>query len=110
MTREEAVNYIEDIKNGLHETGKDFPYRDEVIPVAKEALDIAIKALEQEPRWIPVSEMLPDFNDVVLASTDSNYDESKVIIIVYNADEFWFNGRIKAWMPLPKPYRAESEE
>lgn len=49
MTIDEAVTYIEDIKNGLHETGKDFPYRDEVIPVAKEALDIAIKALEQEP-------------------------------------------------------------
>ena len=49
MTREEAIAYIKAIKNGLHETGKDFPYRDEIIPVAKEALDMAIKSLEQEP-------------------------------------------------------------
>lgn len=41
--------FKEKIRDGLHETGKDFPYRDEVIPVAKEALNIAIKALEQQP-------------------------------------------------------------
>lgn len=49
MTREEAIKLIKALKNGLHETGKDFPYRDEIIPVAKQALDTAIKALEQEP-------------------------------------------------------------
>lgn len=49
MTEKEAIAYIKAIKNGLHETGKDFPYRDEIIPVAKDALEMAIKALEQEP-------------------------------------------------------------
>ena len=49
MTKEEAIKMIKAIKNGLHETGKDFPYRDEIIPIAKEALDMAITELEQEP-------------------------------------------------------------
>lgn len=61
------------------------------------------------PMWIPVSERLPDFNDIVLASTDSDYDELRVILTVYSGEEFWFNGKIKAWMPLPEPYMAESE-
>lgn len=82
--------------------------------VLNKELQDRIKALPHvtptHKEWIPVSERMPNFNDIVLANTDSNYDESKVIIIVYNADEFWFNGRIKAWMPLPKPYRAESED
>ena len=73
------------------------------------ALEMAIKALEQEPKWIPVSERLPNFNDIVLASTNSDYDELRVNLTVYSGEEFWFNGKIKAWMPLPEPYKAESE-
>ncbi len=46
MTKEEANKMIEAIKNGLHETGKDFPYRDEIIPIAKDALDMASRALD----------------------------------------------------------------
>ena len=60
-------------------------------------------------RWIPVSERLPKFNDIVLASTDSDYDELRVILTVYGGEEFWFNGKIKAWMPLPAPYKAENK-
>lgn len=46
MTKEYASEMVRAIKNGLHETGKDFPYRDEVIPVAKDALDMASRALD----------------------------------------------------------------
>lgn len=49
MTREESIIIQRAIKENLHETGKDFPYRDEMIPVMKESCDMAIKALEQEP-------------------------------------------------------------
>lgn len=66
--------------------------------------------LLEQTEWIPVSERMPNFNDIVLASTDSDYDELRVILTVYSGEEFWFNGKIKAWMPLPKPYKAESEE
>lgn len=48
MTLDEAIALLIALKNGLHETGKDFPYRDEIIPILKEALDMAIEALEQE--------------------------------------------------------------
>lgn len=67
-------------------------------------------SLIEEPKWIPVSDKLPNFNDIVLASADSDYDELRVIITVYSGEEFWFNGKIKAWMPLPEPYKVESED
>ena len=71
-----------------------------------------LKQLKEQIRWIPVSEKLPNFNDIVLASTESDYDdELRVIIMVYCAEYFWFDGKIKAWMPLPEPYKdIESEE
>ena len=71
----------------------------------------ALPGIHPKPKWIPVSERLPDFNDIVLASTDSDYDELRVIITVFSGEEFWFNGKIKAWMPIPEPYKpADSEK
>ena len=96
---------------------------EKVINILKVFISVMTKAgemeisSEQEPcndvtptqRWIPVSERMPNFNDIVLASADSDYNELRVIITVYGGEEFWFNGKIKAWRPLPEPYRAESE-
>ena len=48
MTREEIIK-------GLGEISVCQIWEDEVI-------DEAIKALEQEPKWIPVSERLPELN------------------------------------------------
>ena len=72
--------------------------------------DTAYECGKHANKWIPVSERLPDFNDIVLASTDSDYDELRVILTVYSGEEFWFNGKIKAWMPLPEPYKAERSD
>jgi predicted phosphatase len=47
MTKEEVIAFLGAIKHGLHQTGKDHPYRDDLIPKMKEALCIAIKALER---------------------------------------------------------------
>ncbi len=72
--------------------------------------------LEQEPKWIPVSEGFPETNDDVLV-----YD-GYYIFIAWNYgsekghrwdscdDYFVGSSSIIAWMPLPEPYKAESEE
>lgn len=49
IAKDLAIKLLEALKNGLHETGKDFPYRDEIIPPSKEALSMAIKSLKQQP-------------------------------------------------------------
>lgn len=108
MTREEAIEIIEcgDISNRW---GKD----------GEEVEKMAIKALEQEPEWIPVSERLPEDKTYVLttikvpnriAHARSGWYESGFFHID-NGDTWKATDReVKAWMPLPEPYKAESEE
>ena len=68
------------------------------------ALDTVIDAAE-ETRWIPLSEKLPDKNDRYLVTLKDGY-------ITFGAwvgiTENWTN--VIAYMPLPKPYKAEGSE
>lgn len=104
MTREEAIKWLGYSKQG--EVGK-----------AVEALDMAIKALEQTT-WIPVSERLPEEYKKVIVSDAYN---GIYIGEFIDAAENWggkhfinehgmHSKSVTAWMPLPKPYKEESEE
>lgn len=102
MTREEAIEFIaQSVKSDI-----------DMALIAD-----AIKTLEQEPRWIPVSERLPEDGETVIASVDGEYvyPESR-----YSKEFGWkwaaefsyyywtdLNG-VDAWMPLPKAYKPES--
>ena len=59
--------------------------------------------------WIPVSERLPELGQYVLCSIADNYANHKIIISQYNCQYYWREGIVEAWMPLPEPYKAESE-
>lgn len=70
-----------------------------------------VPSAKPKPRWIPVSERLPgkhrsaivtDFCHVTLAYTNNldewmDYDRNKL-------------KNVTAWMPLPEPYRKETED
>lgn len=74
---------------------------------------------DYEPYWIPCSERLPNSQTEVIVSCR---DDSADTICRYTASgwittngEYWIvdneiNPYVVAWMPLPKPYREESEE
>ena len=105
MTREEAIELLDNLIGFVEDNhGSDYD----------EALKIAIKALEQ--RWIPVSERMPEEHKDVLTCGLGGFIEIQSFENAY--DGYWENqngawsdlDEVAAWMPLPEPYRAESEE
>lgn len=116
MTREEAIAHGKeqlDVFGGEH----------------AEFIKLALKALKQESRWIPCSERLPEENGRYLVTRGLNACVSlwnRVYIVNYSdlmglkKEKIWWSGNVGksdfekhddvlAWMPLPKPYKAESE-
>ena len=80
----------------------------------KEALDMAIKALEQTS-WIPVSERLPEKQGWYLvtdAAGGMRMTEHSFFVPQEGEMEepYWDYMNVVAWMPLPQPYKAESED
>ena len=61
--------------------------------------------------WIPVSERLPEKDDLVLATV---WD---AVVIAWrnrygkweSAEDMYEKGDVTAWRPLPEPYKAESK-
>jgi hypothetical protein len=123
MTREEAIFALEYHK--LHFATEK----------GAEAFDMAIKALEQEPKWIPASERLPEKRGDYLVTQKATFTDYVYISVagyalnLYDVDEYDFADKkrsgwyeydsewgyrelddVIAWMPLIEPYKAESED
>ncbi len=81
-------------------------------------LDKAFEVIENLPpvnprpktgHWIPVNERVPEEDGCYLVTTTGTYND--IIDIAFYTDDIWHKAsRIKAWMPLPEPYKLESEE
>ena len=119
MTREEALKILDTIPT---------------ISEQVDALEMAIKALEQEPKWIPVWERLPEKRGDYLVTQKATFTDYVYISVIgyalnlYDVDEYDFADKkrpgwyeydsewgyrelddVIAWMPLVEPYMAESE-
>ena len=76
---------------------------------------LPFKPLEQEPRWISVKERLPKQSLGVLVWCPTR---KNIYCAYYEEKQWWIFGaywekvteEVVAWMPLPKPYKGESEE
>jgi len=71
--------------------------------------------LAEQTRWIPVSENYPKINDVyekfLVIDADGEMSVQTFFVTLMGCQPYFSGGRdVVAWMPLPKPYRAESEE
>ena len=135
MTREEASNILNDFDvNFEGHTAEEIA---EAFDMAFKALEqepctpcIEFKRyakemgfeIEQEPKaghWTPISEGLPEENKTVIASSEygvypeARYTKENGWEWAYETltDYYWAElANVTAWMPLPKPYKEESEE
>ena len=83
------------------------------INIEKMAHNVAEKAMQElrdngvfVSRWIPVSERLPEESKRYVVATKYN----DVMTDFYTGEGFLQGDDIIAWMPLPEPYKAESED
>ncbi len=59
---------------------------------------------KQERNWIPCTERLPEEDGCYLVTTTGTNND--IIDIAYYTTDLWHKAsRIKAWMPLPEPYK-----
>lgn len=100
MSKQEAIEMLKALNMMLHSPdGK--PISD-----VCDALGMAIEALQDD--WIPVSERLPEKNELVLVTVWND-----VVIAWRNlyggwesAEDVYGKGNVTAWKPLPKPYKS----
>lgn len=72
---------------------------------------------ENPNKWTPVSERLPEDSELILFSTKTDRvftgryfdDDTDFQWYAFRDETFVENNVITAWMPLPEPYKAESE-
>lgn len=118
MTREEQLDWLCRLRSEIYV----YMPKEWLIPM-NNALDMAIKALEQESRWIPISERLPEEH----ICDDGFHEPSKSVLVQMKSgemhtaqywsryDERWLDlnypttDEVIAWMPLPEPYREVKE-
>ena len=117
----EQLSSAEPDDAALHESCTDCPLYDhdrhrcprfnKVIPTTiQEILDT------QTQRWIPVAERLPeDDTEVIVSCTDDSGDsEFSYTTTGWHFKGLWVVGNersyfVRAWMPLPEPYREEEK-
>lgn len=73
--------------------------------------------IDQEPKWIPCTERLPkeEYKNYLVSTNDGEVDigsyGSEKGWSMCDADGFYYPQHrgieVVAWMPLPKPYKAE---
>ena len=69
-----------------------------------------------KPKWIPVSERLPEESVEVLVCSDNGdievadcYYSTEIEGMTVWLTSGWRFGKVIAWMPLPEPYKREEE-
>ena len=123
MTLEEAIKYEEEFADEHDRLKQIKAVTLEECERAKEHRQIAewlkeLKQLREQTSWNPINEGLPKENKTVIASTlrsiypEARYTKENGWEWAYESGAgYWKELEdVEAWMPLPKPYKPESEE
>ena len=126
IQRQAVLDLLEDTNNGwiineVLQLPTVTPQEPKIVPIAvikfdddmlHEIVEEAVKNIEIEPKWISVSERLPEINEWVVCQCRANiYEVLKFTSYGWYHDDAhcYMNGFVIAWMPLPEPYKGEEE-
>ena len=72
-----------------------------------DAVRMAIKALDEQPHWIPCSERLPEEGEQIIGTFDNGNGHVVVAIDCFFRCLLRRPFPLTAWMPLPEPYKPK---
>ena len=115
MTREERLDLLKQIEKDIHVCSLESTFLDDAKSCA---IHSVIEELEQEPKWIPCSERLPEkeYDNYLVSTSDDEVDigsyGSEKGWSMCDADGFYYPRHrgieVVAWMPLPGSYKAKA--
>ncbi len=98
----------EDFMHDVYSILNFLPTNDEANQII-DSFDMVTSGIEQEPRWIPVTERTPDKEGLYLVSVKNEHLRSYSKTCWYSNKNWFARQDVVAWQPLPQPYKAESE-
>ena len=107
ISRRAVLNTLDKMDSVLNE--------DRTVETYKELLTACYKDLPSvtpvhKKEWIPCSERLPEYPGIYMTTLDYGKHGLATGARYYHGKYFkWMNECVIAWMPLPEPYREESE-
>jgi hypothetical protein len=111
ISRKAAIRWVKTECNPYGKPTLDFESGKKVIEHLKQMPSVTPKLKTWE--WIPVSERLPDQGQEVICQCRANMIKALKLDADFDwyqdADHCYMHGFVIAWMPLPEPYKAESE-
>lgn len=112
ISREQAKKFLYEEIERLHDDG----LYDCFSRIIDDMYNELPSVTPQPTRWIPVSERLPEIQEFVLLSLRSLNVEigfrakTEPYFYCHNADGCYIEPQnVLAWMPLPQPYKKESD-
>ena len=108
MTEREAIELLSEIRDSEYVKYmgiKTAVFNSEAI----EAFDLAISALEkqEQDRWIPVTERLPEKEGCYLVTVQNDHKRKYSKTAWYSGDGWFARQDIIAWRFTPEPYTEE---
>jgi len=78
----------------------------DTIEMLSAKLSMRLPSAQPEQRWIPCSERLPDKNGKYLVVGR----QKAINILKFDGGRWYGKWGVVAWIPIPEPYKAESED